>query len=98
MIALRLALEFRWTTIAAVDRIVRAVSSVLTLPFAVARLILSERWLQTVLLVVIVLVAAIAWRYQRCPHCRALAPRAGAVWLRCARCGREYHRGLRRVA
>ena len=40
---------------------------------------------------------AVAIRYQRCPHCRRLAPRAKEEWLRCPRCGRQYHRGLRGV-
>jgi tRNA(Ile2) C34 agmatinyltransferase TiaS len=80
------------------DHVVAAVTRVLMLPLQVAHLIPSERWLQVGLLAVTVVVVALAWRYQRCPHCRAMVPRAGALWLRCTRCGRQYHRGLRRVA
>ena len=47
---------------------VAAVTRILMLPVDVAHLILSERWLQGALLVVTVMVAAVAWRYQRCPH------------------------------
>jgi len=33
-------------------------------------------------------------RYQRCPHCRRLVPRAHRGWLRCRTCGRQYHRSV----
>lgn len=32
--------------------------------------------------------------YQRCPHCRRLVRRARRGWLRCPRCGRQYHRSV----
>jgi tRNA(Ile2) C34 agmatinyltransferase TiaS len=33
-------------------------------------------------------------RYQRCPHCRRIVPRARRGWLRCRSCGRQYHRSV----
>jgi hypothetical protein len=33
-------------------------------------------------------------RYQRCPHCRRVVPRARRGWLRCRACGRQYHRSV----
>jgi tRNA(Ile2) C34 agmatinyltransferase TiaS len=33
-------------------------------------------------------------RYQLCPHCRRLVPRAVRGWLRCRTCGRQYHRSV----
>jgi hypothetical protein len=81
-----------------VDQVVGAVTNVLMLPLALAHLILADPRIQLGLCVVAVVGIAIAWRYQRCPHCRGMVLRAGVVWRRCSRCGRQYHRGLRRVA
>jgi len=33
-------------------------------------------------------------RYQLCPHCRRVVPRAVRGWLRCRGCGRQYHRSV----
>jgi tRNA(Ile2) C34 agmatinyltransferase TiaS len=81
-----------------VERVVGAVTNILMLPTALTQLVLSSRRLQLGVVAAVLLLAAIAWWYQRCPHCKALVRRAGSAWLRCRRCGRQYHRGLRRVA
>jgi tRNA(Ile2) C34 agmatinyltransferase TiaS len=52
------------------------------------------------LLVVLAVVALILYllfsrRYQRCPHCGAFVRRAKRGWMRCRRCGRQYHRSVR---
>jgi tRNA(Ile2) C34 agmatinyltransferase TiaS len=36
-----------------------------------------------------------AQRYQRCPHCGMIVRRARRGWMRCRRCGRQYHRSVR---
>jgi tRNA(Ile2) C34 agmatinyltransferase TiaS len=53
-----------------------------------------------VMLVVAVVVAVglyflISLRYQRCPHCGGIVRRAKRGWMRCRRCGRQYHRSVR---
>jgi tRNA(Ile2) C34 agmatinyltransferase TiaS len=45
-------------------------------------------------LAVLVLYVAYKRRYQRCPHCRRVVPRARRGWLRCKTCGRQYHRSV----
>jgi hypothetical protein len=40
------------------------------------------------------LLVAYQRRYQRCPHCRRVVPRARRGWLRCKTCGRQYHRSV----
>ena len=47
-----------------------------------------------VALSVVVLTGAYKQRYQRCPHCRRVVPRARRGWLRCKTCGRQYHRSV----
>jgi tRNA(Ile2) C34 agmatinyltransferase TiaS len=56
----------------------------------------SASWIQ---FAVAVLVLAAGWqylrrRYQKCPHCERIVPRAVRGWLRCKRCGRQYHRSV----
>lgn len=51
--------------------------------------------------IALALVAALAlvWlrrAYQPCPHCRRFVRRARRGWLRCPRCGRQYHRSVPR--
>jgi tRNA(Ile2) C34 agmatinyltransferase TiaS len=47
------------------------------------------------LAVVVVFVSTYASRrYQLCPHCRRVVPRAVRGWLRCRACGRQYHRSV----
>jgi tRNA(Ile2) C34 agmatinyltransferase TiaS len=46
------------------------------------------------LLVAALIVSMYARRYQRCPHCRRVVPRARRGWLRCRACGRQYHRSV----
>jgi DNA-directed RNA polymerase subunit RPC12/RpoP len=53
-----------------------------------------------VMLVVVAVVALVLYllispRYQRCPHCGAFVRRARRGWMRCGRCGRQYHRSVR---
>ncbi len=45
-------------------------------------------------LAVVVLTVAYQQRYQRCPHCRRVVPRARRGWLRCRTCGRQYPRSV----
>jgi tRNA(Ile2) C34 agmatinyltransferase TiaS len=47
-----------------------------------------------IVLAILVLFGAYKRRYQRCPHCRRLVPRARRGWLRCKTCGRQYHRSV----
>lgn len=67
----------------------------LALGLARAVTVLTTPLLALVVVLLVVAAVAAAIRYQRCPHCRRLAPRAKEQWLRCPRCGRQYHRGLR---
>jgi ribosomal protein L37AE/L43A len=46
------------------------------------------------LLILVLLITVVPRRYQRCPHCRRLVPRAHRGWLRCRSCGRQYHRSV----
>jgi tRNA(Ile2) C34 agmatinyltransferase TiaS len=50
-------------------------------------------------LVIVALLAVVGFfgvqKYQRCPHCGRIVPRAVRGWLRCAGCGRQYRKGLR---
>ena len=39
-------------------------------------------------------VSLVSRRYQRCPHCNRMVPRAHRGWLRCRGCGRQYHRSV----
>jgi tRNA(Ile2) C34 agmatinyltransferase TiaS len=48
-----------------------------------------------VILVAVVSYFLISRKYQRCPHCGTLTPRAVRGWHRCRRCGRQYHRSVR---
>jgi ribosomal protein L37AE/L43A len=41
-----------------------------------------------------IVTGALARRYQLCPHCRRMVPRAKRGWLRCRTCGRQYHRSV----
>jgi tRNA(Ile2) C34 agmatinyltransferase TiaS len=70
------------------------VERLLVSELTLAGIVLTTPLLMLVVLLVVAAVA-VAIRYQRCPHCRRLAPRAKEQWLRCPRCGRQYHRGLR---
>jgi ribosomal protein L37AE/L43A len=42
----------------------------------------------------VAMIVVYARRYQRCPHCRRVVPRARRGWLRCRSCGRQYHRSV----
>ena len=33
-------------------------------------------------------------KFQKCPHCRKIVPRAVRGWKRCKGCGRQYHRSV----
>jgi tRNA(Ile2) C34 agmatinyltransferase TiaS len=51
-------------------------------------------------LVIVVVVALALWlliarQYQRCPHCGAFVRRARRGWIRCRKCGRQYHRSVK---
>jgi tRNA(Ile2) C34 agmatinyltransferase TiaS len=46
------------------------------------------------LVILAILAAVYSRRYQRCPHCRRIVPRARRGWLRCRSCGRQYHRSV----
>ena len=53
-----------------------------------------------VLLVIVAVVALLlylllAQLYQKCPHCGAIVRWARRGWIRCRRCGRQYHRSVR---
>jgi tRNA(Ile2) C34 agmatinyltransferase TiaS len=48
-----------------------------------------------VAVVALALYLLISQRFQQCPHCRAIVSRARRGWLRCRRCGRQYHRSVR---
>ena len=58
--------------------------------------LLASPLVQALGLVLVVTVAAryLTHRYQRCPHCRCVVPRAHRGWLRCRGCGRQYHRSV----
>jgi tRNA(Ile2) C34 agmatinyltransferase TiaS len=43
----------------------------------------------------LIILALVTRRYQRCPHCDRMVPRAHRGWLRCRGCGRQYHRSVR---
>jgi tRNA(Ile2) C34 agmatinyltransferase TiaS len=47
-----------------------------------------------VTLVVVLVSTLVSRRYQRCPHCGHMVPRAHRGWLRCRSCGRQYHRSV----
>jgi tRNA(Ile2) C34 agmatinyltransferase TiaS len=47
-----------------------------------------------VALVVVLVSTLVSRRYQRCPHCGRMVPRAHRGWLRCRSCGRQYHRSV----
>jgi tRNA(Ile2) C34 agmatinyltransferase TiaS len=53
-------------------------------------------WLQFAVGAIVVIGAwnLVNRRYQRCPHCRKIVPRAVRGWLRCKGCGRQYHRSV----
>jgi hypothetical protein len=42
----------------------------------------------------VVAVSFMSRRWQRCPHCHRMVPRAKRGWLRCRNCGRQYHRSV----
>jgi tRNA(Ile2) C34 agmatinyltransferase TiaS len=44
--------------------------------------------------VAVLAVTVVGRRYQRCPHCNRMVPRAHRGWLRCRGCGRQYHRSV----
>jgi hypothetical protein len=46
------------------------------------------------LVILAILVTVSSRRYQHCPHCRRVVPRARRGWLRCRSCGRQYHRSV----
>jgi tRNA(Ile2) C34 agmatinyltransferase TiaS len=60
---------------------VDALASPLFLPIGVAAVALA-------------VLGLVSRRYQRCPHCGRLVPRAHRGWLRCRLCGRQYHRSV----
>jgi hypothetical protein len=43
----------------------------------------------------VLVVGLVSRRYQRCPHCFRMVPRAHRGWRRCRGCGRQYHRSVR---
>jgi len=47
-----------------------------------------------VALVGVIVVSLASRRWQRCPHCSRMVPRARRGWLRCRSCGRQYHRSV----
>jgi hypothetical protein len=53
-----------------------------------------------IVLAVIAIVAyvVLSRRFQRCPHCGSFVRRARRGWIRCRRCGRQYHRSVRPMA
>jgi hypothetical protein len=80
-----------------VGQIIDSLFSVLNLPLELIDRIQHE---PAVTAAALVLVVAVVWallRYQRCPHCHRWVRRARGRWMRCSRCGRQYHRGLRGV-
>jgi len=42
----------------------------------------------------VIAVSLASRRWQRCPHCNRMVPRARRGWLRCRGCGRQYHRSV----
>jgi tRNA(Ile2) C34 agmatinyltransferase TiaS len=50
--------------------------------------------LGAVAVVGVLVVSLVTRRYQRCPHCNRMVPRAHRGWLRCRGCGRQYHRSV----
>lgn len=71
--------------------------SVLNLPLEIIDRIQHEPLVAAAALVLLVLTVWAVLRYQRCPHCHRVVRRARDGWMRCSRCGRQYHRGLRAV-
>jgi tRNA(Ile2) C34 agmatinyltransferase TiaS len=55
----------------------------------------SNAALVVLAVIALVLYLLISRKYQRCPHCGAFVRRARRGWLRCRRCGRQYHRSVR---
>ena len=51
--------------------------------------------LVSVAVVALVLYLLISRKFQRCPHCGMIVRRAKRGWMRCRRCGRQYHRSVR---
>ena len=45
--------------------------------------------------VALALYLLLAQRFQKCPHCGAIVRRARRGWIRCRKCGRQYHRSVR---
>ena len=57
------------------------------LPFNVTLIIVAAAALLLYLL--------LSRRLQKCPHCGAIVRRAKRGWIRCRKCGRQYHRSVR---
>jgi tRNA(Ile2) C34 agmatinyltransferase TiaS len=55
----------------------------------------SNMWLVVMVVVALLLYLLFRQRFQRCPHCGAFVKRARRGWIRCRRCGRQYHRSVR---
>jgi tRNA(Ile2) C34 agmatinyltransferase TiaS len=52
--------------------------------------------MMAVVVVTGLLLLVLITRYiQRCPHCGSFVRRARRGWVRCRRCGRQYHRSVR---
>jgi uncharacterized protein with PIN domain len=73
------------------------VHRILGLPFEMLDLIKHEPIVAAAAVVVVILAVWVARRYQRCPHCHRFVRRVHEGWMRCSRCGRQYHRGLHGV-
>jgi uncharacterized protein with PIN domain len=80
-----------------VGQVIDLVYALLYLPLDLLYRVLDEPAATAAALVVVALAVVATRRYQRCPHCHRLVRRARGEWLRCSRCGRQYHRGLHPV-
>jgi len=63
--------------------------------YSLLGLLLDPRRLVILATAVVLFYAFVFPFYQFCPHCRRIVRRARQTWLRCPRCGREYHRTIR---
>ena len=78
-------------------RVVDLIFSVLYMPLKLIDRIQHEPLVAAAALVLVIVAVWAVLRYQRCPHCHRWVRRVRDGWMRCSRCGRQYHRGLRAV-
>jgi hypothetical protein len=80
-----------------VERVTELLFRLLYLPFEILDRLQDEPAIAAAAAVALAFGLWALWRYQRCPHCRRFVRRARGGWLRCPRCGRQYHHGFRVV-